>query len=119
MRAPEALLLDIASASKRLASYVSGMTREQFLADDKTKAATVREIEIIGEACARLPSAYREAHPEIPWSDLARLRNIYIHVYERIRYDRVWITATRTIPPIAAAIAPLIPPEPDHSDPET
>jgi uncharacterized protein with HEPN domain len=113
MRAPEALLLDITLAAKRLASYVQGMTREQFLADDKTKAATVREIEIIGEACARLPAEYRLAHPDVPWNDLERLRNIYIHVYERVRYDRVWATATRTIPTIATAVERLVPEEPD------
>jgi uncharacterized protein with HEPN domain len=113
MRAPEALLLDITLAAERLASYVNGMSPEQFLADDKTKAATVREIEIIGEACARLPAAYRVAHPEVPWSDLERLRNIYIHVYKRVRNDRVWATATRTIPAIAKAVERLVPKEPD------
>jgi uncharacterized protein with HEPN domain len=114
-RPPEALLLDIQSASRRLETYISGFTLEEFLADDKTKAAAIREIEIIGEACIRLPSEYRNAHPEVAWADFARLRNLYIHVYERIRYDRVWATATRTIPALAAAIEPLIPAEPENT----
>lgn len=119
MRAPEALLLDIMSAAARLAAYVEGYTREQFLADDKTKAACVREIEIVGEAANRLPADFKNMHPEIPWSDLARLRNIYIHVYERIRYERVWLTATRTIPAVAAKIAVLIPQEPPEQSGES
>ncbi len=54
MREPEALVLDIASAARRLAGYVEGITREQFLADDKTKTATVREINQL--AGAHVPS---------------------------------------------------------------
>lgn len=112
MRAREALLLDIVNAAKRLATYVEGITREQFLTDDKTKAASIREIEVIGEAANRLPSDYKAEHPEIPWSDLTRLRNLYIHVYERIKYDRVWLTITRTIPIVASTVADLVPLEP-------
>jgi len=112
MRPPETLLIDIVSAARRLASYVDGMTREQFLADDKTKAAVVREMEIIGEAANRLPTAYRAGHPEVPWRDLSRLRNLYIHAYDRINYDLVWVTATRTIPIVAGTVQELIPTEP-------
>lgn len=112
MRGPEACLLDIVAACDRLASYIVGMTRRDFLADDKTKAAVVREIEIIGEAAGRIGAVYRTAHPEVPWTDLTRLRNLYIHVYDRNNYDRVWSTATRTVPAVATAARGLVPPPP-------
>ncbi len=85
MRQPEAWLLDISSGGNRRARYLANLTREQFLADDMVQADTVREIEIIGEACSRLPQSFRSAHDGVPWSDIARLRNLYIHVYEHIR----------------------------------
>ena len=75
------------------------------------KAAVVREIEIIGEAAYRVSQAFKDAHPEIPWKDLAQLRNFYIHVYDRIKYEKVWTTANNKIPRIATAIASLLPPE--------
>ncbi|MBM3496033.1 MAG: DUF86 domain-containing protein [Armatimonadetes bacterium] len=119
MRVPEAFLLDILAASERIASYIDGMTRSAFAGDAKTKAAVVREIEIIGEAANRLPAQYRDAHPEVPWMDLARLRNLYIHVYERVNYDRVWLTATRTIPRVADVVAKLVPLEAEDPGPSS
>jgi uncharacterized protein with HEPN domain len=112
MRSVEALLLDIQTAAERLQSYIAEVTEQQFLVDNKTKAAVVREVEIIGEAARRTPKSFRTLHPEIPWADLTQLRNLYAHVYERVDYRRVWLTATRTVPAIAAAVAALVPAEP-------
>ena len=49
MRSSDAFLLDIVEASARISEYTAGMSRADFMADRKTQAAVVREIEIIGE----------------------------------------------------------------------
>ena len=75
------------------------------------KAATIREIEVMGEAAYRVSDAFKTAHPEISWAILKNLRNFYIHVYDQIDYDRVWYTATHTVPTIQRAIVKLLPPD--------
>jgi len=69
----------------------------------------VRELEIVGEASSRISQLLRDSHPEIPWHRLIRLRNFYIHVYDAVNYTMVWTTLTRTMPPIASAIAAMLP----------
>lgn len=109
MRRDEGSLEDIRNAARRCRAYVEGMSRAEFLADDKTRAAVVRELEIMGEAASRLSNAYRAAHPEVDWVFLIRVRNFYIHVYDAVNYGKVWSTVTRDLPGIEAAVAALLP----------
>lgn len=108
MRRDEVSLEDIRNAARRATGYVRGMTRAEFLADDKTKAAIVREMEIIGEAAQRVSQGYRDGHPEVPWARLSRLRNFYIHVYDAIDYGLVWQSVLRFVPSVEAAVAALL-----------
>src|SRR5580658_9953730 len=98
MRRDDAHLFDIVEAADRIAEYISGTERSQFLDHNMMKAAVVREIEIIGEATHRITAAFKDNNPVVPWKDLERLRNFYIHVYDRVNYERVWVTAKNTIP---------------------
>ena len=66
MRRDEVSLEDIRSAASRAVEYARGMTRAQFLSDDKTKAAVVREMEIMGQAAARVSQTFRDAQPQVP-----------------------------------------------------
>src|SRR5438309_10533422 len=105
MRSDNQYLLDITEAANRISEYISGVERRDFLGHNMMKAAVVREIEIIGEAASRISQSLKDAHPEVPWKDLAQLRNFYIHVYDRVKYERVWATANNQIPRILAAVA--------------
>ena len=118
MRRPEAYLLDMVEAGERLASYIDGLTTQDFLANNMVRAAVVREIEIIGEASRNITPEHRAAHPEVPWAEVGRLRNLYIHAYHGIDYRRVWSTATRLIPRTVTALRPLLPPSEEESIPE-
>ncbi len=59
----------------------SGLNHEQFLTDDKTVDAVVRNLEIIGEASRQLPEEFKERHSAIPWHKMAGLRNRIVHDY--------------------------------------
>jgi uncharacterized protein with HEPN domain len=68
----------------------------------------VKSVEIIGEAASKVSSEGREASPEIPWADIAAMRNRLIHVYFDIDLDRVWDTTTDDLPPLIAALESVL-----------
>ena len=65
-----------------------------------------------GEAARRMSDDFRQAHPEIPWSDIIGQRNVIAHQYEEIRQERIWSVVTSDIPTLIAQLEPLIPPLP-------
>src|SRR2546421_705148 len=83
MRKDNARLEDINNAAIRVAEYVAGIPLEQFLEDNMRKAATIREIEVMGEAAYRVSNKFKTSHLDVPWAVLTNLRNFYIHVYDR------------------------------------
>ena len=80
------LLEDIQDAARKILNYTNGMLFEDFLADDKTIDAVVRNFEIIGEAARRVPENFKVDHPEIEWRGMAGLRNRIIHEYFGVDY---------------------------------
>jgi uncharacterized protein with HEPN domain len=104
LRNDNACLYDIVAAAKRVAGYIAGVQRAEFLTNDMMKAAVVREIEIIGEAASRISKEFKEEHSQVPWRDLSQLRNFYIHGYDQIKYESVWNTARRTVPQVAELV---------------
>lgn len=74
------------------------MSFENFIADDKTIDAVVRNFEIIGEAANRVSEDFRATHPEIEWRRMIGLRNRVIHEYFGIDYETVWKIRNENIP---------------------
>ncbi|HPA41256.1 MAG TPA: DUF86 domain-containing protein [Candidatus Hydrogenedentes bacterium] len=91
-------MLDIAHAARAVVSFIEGMDETAFRGDMKTQAAVQHQIMIIGEASKRLTSAFREAHPDIPWNAIARMRDRLIHGYGTVDLGVVWRTASEAIP---------------------
>lgn len=89
-RDPDLLLEDIRSALGRIKRYTSGMQREQFLTDEKTIDAVVRNLEIIGEAVRWLPDDFRLQHGAVPWGQVAGLRNRIVHDYFGLDLEIIW-----------------------------
>jgi len=79
MSKDEAALLDIDVAAQRVLEFVQGYSFERFAADEKTWSAVLYQIGVIGEAVKRLSEPFRAAHPSIPWSRIAGMRNRVIH----------------------------------------
>lgn len=86
----QACLKDIGEAIRRIQVYMTGMTYEAFLADTKTQDAVVRNLEIIGEATKQLSESVRRQAPQIPWHNVARMRDKLIHHYFGVNLDIVW-----------------------------
>jgi len=70
----------------------------------------VRLVEIVGEAASRISSGTRERHPQIPWPQVSGMRNRLIRGYDFVDFDVLWKTITEDLPPLVAAIEPLVSP---------
>ena len=92
------LLEDILEAGNKILSFTSGMNFDDFLADDKTIDAVVRNFEIIGEAANRVSEDFKTSHSEIEWRRMIGLRNRIIHEYFGIDYETVWKIKNENIP---------------------
>jgi uncharacterized protein with HEPN domain len=67
-----------------------GLSYEQFISDDKTVDAVVRNLQVIGEAADRLPSDFKAKHPGVDWKRVRGFRNRLVHEYFGIDYSIVW-----------------------------
>lgn len=75
------LLQDMLIAINKIFSYVDGMSYEDFVNDNKTIDAVIRNFEIIGEAANRIDEDFKIAQPELEWNRLRGLRNRIVHDY--------------------------------------
>ena len=72
---------DMIECCEKVRAWTAGLDRATFVSDDRTYDATLRNLELIGEAATHVPKAVRAAHPEIPWRSIIATRNRLIHSY--------------------------------------
>ena len=95
---------DIIDAVEKAQEFVEGMDLAGFLADPKTLFAVANAISIIGEATKYVPPGIRQQYAQIPWQDMAAMRNILVHEYFRITWDTVWRTVEDDFPGLLAEL---------------
>jgi uncharacterized protein with HEPN domain len=88
-------------------SFIGGMKYESFIGDKKTVNAVVRSIEVIGEASKHIPSDIRAKRPDVPWKDMAGMRDKCIHDYVGIDFEVVWTAVKDELPVIRPKIQSL------------
>jgi uncharacterized protein with HEPN domain len=89
-RDPDLLIEDMLAAARKIERYTDGMDQEQFRRDEKTVDAVVRNLEILGEAARQLPEDFIARHPDVPWRQIAGLRNRIVHEYFGLDLDLIW-----------------------------
>ena len=99
---------DMIEFSEKALSYTEGMDRDAFIADGLTYDATLRNLELIGEAATHIPSEVREAYPEIPWRAIVGARNRLAHAYLGIRDDVIWTIIQDAVPKLLPALRNLL-----------
>jgi uncharacterized protein with HEPN domain len=83
-------LTDIVAACAKIQRYTNGMSFEQFVTDDRTFDAVIRNLQIIGEAVKNIPPDIRDRNPEIEWRKIAGLRDVLAHTYFQIEDEIIW-----------------------------
>jgi len=91
---------DILEAIHKIQRYVSGLSFDDFCADDKVVDAVVRNLEVIGEAARHIPPAIESRYPDLPWVEMRGMRNILVHEYFGVNLPILWHTIQQNLPPI-------------------
>ena len=108
MRDYKLYLKDILTASNAILHFIDGMDFEQFCDDDKTVSAVIKKLEIIGEAAKKIPPEITLSSLEIPWKEMAGMRDILIHSYFGTEFAAVWNAAKFSIPELISQIEKLL-----------
>ena len=103
-REPALLLEDVSLSIDKIERYIVGMSADIFKADEKTVDAVVRNLEIIGEAVRQIPPAFKERHNNVPWSQIAGLRNRIVHDYFGLDLEMIWYIVTSDLPELKKKI---------------
>ena len=100
-------LQDILSAIVKIGEYtVKG--KEDFFAHDLVQDGVIRQLSIIGEASAKLPTVMKAKHAEIPWRKVIGMRNIIIHDYSETDIPTIWVIVERDLPVLRKAIEAML-----------
>ena len=107
-RSDDDRLVHMLAAARRAVSLTEGRTRADLDADDVLILALTRLLEILGEAAKGVSTATRDAYPHVPWAQMAATRGRLIHEYFSVDLDIVWEIVRHDLPPVIAALAPIV-----------
>lgn len=101
-------LMDIQDAISRILEYTAGMNWYEYLRDNKTQDAVIRNLEVIGEATKNLSEIFQGQHLDIPWKDMAGTRDRLTHHYLGINHEIVWQIVEQDLPGLKGQIEQLV-----------
>jgi uncharacterized protein with HEPN domain len=109
-RDPRLYVEDMLAFCERALSYVNGMNQSTWVADGMRYDATLRNLEMIGEAAKCVSEDVRATTSEVPWRQLIATRNRLIHAYLGIDDDIVWSIVTDDLPALRQALIEMLKP---------
>ena len=89
---------DMIGFAEKVTSYTHGLTQDAFVVSGLTYDATLRNLELIGEAATHIPDTIRQQNSQIPWRLIIATRNCLIHGYLGIDNDTIWSIVQKDIP---------------------
>ena len=89
---------DMIAFAEKVITYSDGLDQSGFVASSLNYDATVRNLELIGEAATHIPDSVRATYPDLPWRLIIATRNRLIHGYLGIDNDTLWSIIQEDIP---------------------
>lgn len=99
---------DIVSAIKKIEEFTKDFSLVDFLKDQKTQDAVIRNIEIIGEATKKIPDDVKRKYFNVMWREAAAMRDVLIHDYPDVIPKVIWDTIKNDIPKFKEQILHII-----------
>jgi hypothetical protein len=107
-RSSSLLLYDIYQSVEKIEEFTWDISFEQLMADERTKDAILRNLQVIGEASKNLPESLITNHPEVDWSGLAGVRDIVTHRYFRVDWNLLWTSVHEELPVLKKQVRNLM-----------
>lgn len=107
-RRPKLYLEDIKDSIKKIEEYTKDLNFDEFIKDEKTIDAVVRNLTIIGEAARNIPEEIKSKNPDIAWNEAIGMRNKVTHEYFGIDEDILWKTIKEDLPIFKKQISKLL-----------
>ncbi len=101
-------LTDISESCSRIVEYTKGLSRDEVFTDKMRFDGILHNFHVIGEAVKRLPDDLRGAHADIPWKDIAGMRDIISHAYFALDLDILWAGITEDVPVLLERVEAII-----------
>ena len=89
---------DMIAFAEKVVAYTNGLDQQTFVASGLVYDATLRNLELVGEAATHVPDDVRVAHPQVPWRLVVATRNRLIHGYLGIDNDTLWSIVVSDVP---------------------
>ncbi len=104
----ELFINDILEAIERIEKFTKNMDYQAFFEDEKTNSAVVWQIHIIGEATKNIPKVIKGKYKDIPWKEMAGMRDKISHAYFGIDFEIVWKVIQDRLPEIKPKIEKIL-----------
>ena len=101
-------LTDIINSVDRIKDYTRNMNYDDFVEDRKTYDAVIHNLQIIGEATKQVPEIIRQKYPDIPWRQVAGLRDVIAHTYFMVNPEIVWNILNTELEPLRITIVLIL-----------
>ncbi len=108
MRTYTDYLKDIVENAERALRFAKGVSKRELRANEEKLFAVIRALEIIGEATKQVPPWVRRRYPQIPWRQMAGMRDVLIHGYFGVDFEVVWKTLRQDVPRVREAVAKIL-----------
>lgn len=97
-------LEDIRQYALNVEQILEGVTFDEFVQDIRIYYSVMKNVEVIGEATNMLTKDFKEKHPELPWRQIVKMRNVLVHGYAQVSDADLWDTAYNDIQPLRLQI---------------